>query len=118
MMQNWPVITAGHRLRRSVGLCRGADWIESTHGHPAAAVRAIQNGYVSYRGAGFLRLTDQSILQRHGPWRSFVDAGVLKMFFVQDGDRDQTSGDNTVRVRGDFDNRRCAQLVRIAVLRR
>ena len=111
-----PIIAGGYR-RGSLRLFWRICGLPLAQSSPALVVCAAQDGGVAHGYAVRLRFVDNAIIERHGLWRGFVNAGVMKRAFIQNGHGKHPRGHDAGRISGDLNHGRSPQLVRFAPLR-
>jgi hypothetical protein len=116
-MNDWSIVARsywGRRLhRRFFSFFCGLPF---TQRRPAFIVCAAQDGGVANGNAIRLSLINNALIERHGPRRGFIDTGIMKAAFVQNGDWKDMRGDDAGRVCIDLNHGGCPQLVRLATL--
>ena len=116
-MNNWPIVAWGYRgggmgLRFPGLVCH----LPLAQRGPAFIVCAVQDGGVANRYAIRLDFIDNAVIERHGPRGGFIDTGIMKAAFVQNGDGKDVRGDDAGRVRSDLNHGCGPQLVRFTTL--
>ena len=111
MMQDGPLVAdVDWRGSRLCFLGRG-NRLPFSGGDPAVIVSALVDGHKAGGGAALLRFIHNAVVQRHGPRRSLIGAGIVEGAIGKDGDRNNACGDNPCRISGDLKHGGGAELV-------
>ena len=98
-------------------LCDGANGLPLAQRGPDAALGGVRDSHITHRDAALLRLINNAVIQGHGLWRGFVNTGVFKPPFGEDGNGRELGLYVARAVRGQLKQSRGAQSVGLTLLR-
>jgi hypothetical protein len=97
-------------------LCHGADRLPLAQRGPDAALGRVGDRHITDWDAALLGLIDNAIIQGHGLWGGFVNTGILKPAFGEDGNGRELGLYVARAVRGQLKQSCGAQSVGLALL--